>query len=105
MARRMGRQRFPERVTTSPPSQTPTVLPEEMPTIFPDDLSDVGHLFMLLAWRPAWHGDAACRDHPDVNFFPTPGNAAWAARAVCAMCRVRRECLAWALEQGPELDG
>jgi WhiB family transcriptional regulator, redox-sensing transcriptional regulator len=104
----MGRQSFSVRVTTtsaSPPIPSATVLPPEIATIFPGELSDAGHLFLLMAWRPAWHADAACRDYPDVNFFPVSGDSARPARAVCATCGERGDCLAWALEQGPELDG
>jgi WhiB family redox-sensing transcriptional regulator len=48
--------------------------------------------------RPAWMADAACREHPEVNFFPGRGRAAESAKAVCRACLVREECLAYALE-------
>jgi WhiB family redox-sensing transcriptional regulator len=48
---------------------------------------------------PAWHADAACKEHPEVAFFPPLGETAEAARAVCAGCLVRVECLAAALEE------
>ena len=50
----------------------------------------------LIPPRPAWMADAACREHPDVNFFPTQGEDVEAAKAVCAGCLVREECLAYA---------
>jgi WhiB family redox-sensing transcriptional regulator len=54
-----------------------------------------------LAWLepPAWHADAACREHPTELFFPERGDNATgdAARAVCAGCLVHDECRAFAL--------
>jgi WhiB family transcriptional regulator, redox-sensing transcriptional regulator len=49
---------------------------------------------LLTGEPPEWWADAACRDRPDVDFFAAdPGPA----RAVCAACLVRRECLDWAV--------
>lgn len=53
-----------------------------------------------LIQRPAWHADAACREHPEVNFYPTLGESTDPAKAVCAGCLVRDECRADALERG-----
>lgn len=44
-----------------------------------------------------WTDDAACRGMDSAIFFPTVGHAADAARAVCAGCPVRAECLTEAL--------
>ena len=47
--------------------------------------------------REAWRAQAACRD-ADVNiFFPTTDEGAEPARAICATCPVRMECLEFAL--------
>lgn len=46
--------------------------------------------------RPAWMADAACREHPEVNFFPTAGEDVEPAKAVCAGCLVNGECKAYA---------
>jgi hypothetical protein len=71
-----------------------------------DECSDVGDLIELVGWRPAWHADAACREAPDgVSWFPTDGQAATTARAVCARCLAKEECASWALAQGPDLKG
>lgn len=51
-----------------------------------------------LVARPAWHADAACREHPEITWFPERGEHIVDARAVCAGCLVRVECLAFALE-------
>ncbi len=60
----------------------------------------------MVGWRPAWHADAACREAPEgVSWFPTDGQAATTARAVCARCLVKEDCASWALEQGPDLKG
>jgi len=40
-----------------------------------------------------------------VSWFPTDGQAATTARAVCARCLAKEECASWALEQGPDLKG
>ena len=44
-----------------------------------------------------WRARGACLDiEPDL-FFPDPSEPATQARAACAACAVRAECLAWAL--------
>lgn len=58
----------------------------------PLTLEDVLH-------RPAFMADGACRDHPEVSFFPSRGEQLAPAKAVCRGCRVRAECLAFALAQ------
>ena len=68
------------------------------PTTF-DELLD------LLERRPAWHHQAACRDHPELTWFPERGASLRAAKAVCAACPVRGACLAWALEHDDALAG
>ncbi len=71
-----------------------------------DEWSDIGELFELLRRRPAFHADAACREAPpEVSWFIQRGGDPGPAKAVCARCLVAGECRAWALEQGPELDG
>ena len=57
-----------------------------------------------LLQRPAWHADAACREHPEVTFYPTRGDDTRPAKQVCAGCLVRDECLADAVEHN-ELHG
>lgn len=46
-----------------------------------------------------WRERGKCREHDPNLFFPETGDAATAAaaRAVCAECPVRRECLEYAL--------
>jgi hypothetical protein len=60
---------------------------------------DVRELLALLE-RPAWMRDAACREHPEVSFYPDLGQSPEPARAVCAGCLVRDEWLTHALEHG-----
>jgi WhiB family redox-sensing transcriptional regulator len=50
--------------------------------------------------RHPWRRDAACREHPELDWFPRPGRRDYGAqaRAVCDGCAVRVECLAFALE-------
>lgn len=50
-------------------------------------------LLELLSERPTWHADAACKEHPEVDFFLEHDDAnVAAARAVCDACLVKDEC-------------
>lgn len=63
-------------------------------------------LTMLLAWlRPAWHRDAACIEHPELNFLPERGESTKAQLAVCSNCLVRGPCLEMALAGGRDTIG
>lgn len=65
-----------------------------------------GDLLDLLAGgKPAFHADAACREHPELTWFPERGEDSSAAKAVCRKCLVLGECRSWALAQGAELQG
>jgi WhiB family redox-sensing transcriptional regulator len=46
-----------------------------------------------------WRRHAKCKGAPPAVFFPTEGDPALAstAKAVCAKCKVRAECLEYAL--------
>jgi WhiB family redox-sensing transcriptional regulator len=46
---------------------------------------------------PAWMADAACREHQDLRWINGRTDSTSAARAVCAGCLVREECLHYAL--------
>ena len=48
--------------------------------------------------RTDWFDDAACRDADTAVFFPTSDAHADEAKAICAACPVREECLEFALE-------
>jgi WhiB family redox-sensing transcriptional regulator len=50
------------------------------------------------ATRPAWHQYGACRGADPNMFFPERGESVKEAKAVCARCPVRAECLEYALE-------
>ncbi len=54
--------------------------------------------------RPDWTRDAACREHPEVDFFATTAAAIDRAKAICETCLVRDECAQYALEHN-ERDG
>ncbi|MFF0745426.1 WhiB family transcriptional regulator [Streptomyces sp. NPDC004111] len=52
-----------------------------------------------------WRQDAACTEVDPELFFPVSGLGPGAvqtqrAKEVCGRCRVRRQCLRWALEIG-----
>ncbi len=65
---------------------------------------DIDAVLALLD-RPAWHADAACREHPELNWFPENGQTSSRALRVCAACLARPDCLRWALSQGNDLHG
>ena len=50
-----------------------------------------------LIHRPQWQAWAACRDEPTPLFFVGRGEDTGPAKAVCARCPVRAECLDYAL--------
>src|SRR5205823_4410487 len=52
--------------------------------------------------RPAWQANAACRDHPEVSWFPSRGEDVRPAQTICAGCAVRAECLEFALMHEPD---
>ena len=58
-----------------------------------------------LITRGQWRSAAACRSADPDLFFPISDSGpaveqAVTAKAICATCRVRRECLAFALRTG-----
>lgn len=65
---------------------------EELP-----DLEDLAH-------RPGWTKRPQCRGEDPALFFPSVGANAAKARAICSLCPVRPECLAYALAD-PESAG
>jgi hypothetical protein len=81
---------------------TPEVVQWMMSTRSADQsLPDLGELL----GRPAWMERAACRGADPALFFPTLGaNTAAKAKAICAGCAVRQECLEYALAD-PESAG
>ena len=55
----------------------------------------------LMAWvTPDWQRDAACREHPDLSWFPTAGYSTTHQVAICTGCLVKSQCLADALDRG-----
>lgn len=55
---------------------------------------------MIVLAAPGWMRDGLCvHADPDV-FFPAKGGSARAAKAVCAGCPVRADCLGYALANG-----
>lgn len=54
----------------------------------------------IIGPRPAWHRDAACREHVDLDWFPHGGRTAHALLDVCAACLVRVECADAGLHEG-----
>lgn len=57
-----------------------------------------------LVGRPAWQSRAACRSLGSAGFVTESEVNARLAKATCARCHVRAECLAYALSH-PELEG
>jgi WhiB family redox-sensing transcriptional regulator len=48
----------------------------------------------------AWQDDANCKGANADLFFPERGASTRAAKAICRECRVRAECLEFAIETG-----
>jgi WhiB family redox-sensing transcriptional regulator len=59
----------------------------------------------LVPARSDWFDDAACRGAETDVFFPTAEADSGAAKALCAVCPVREECLEHALSTSPAPDG
>ncbi|MBK6857778.1 MAG: WhiB family transcriptional regulator [Microthrixaceae bacterium] len=49
----------------------------------------------------AWQDRGACRGADPDLFFPTKNRTAHAAKRICAVCEVRAECLAYAIDNEP----
>lgn len=64
-----------------------------------DEVSDAGWLLELIA-PPEWHRHALCRQHPDLDWFPEPGDPIEAQQKVCQRCPCRSECLQAGLGEG-----
>jgi WhiB family redox-sensing transcriptional regulator len=55
---------------------------------------------ILARWRqlrPAWMRDALCAEYPREWWFPERGASTEPAKAICAKCLVRAECLDYAM--------
>jgi WhiB family redox-sensing transcriptional regulator len=60
---------------------------------------DVYALPVLAAPQP-WMDEAACRGVDAELFYPERGESTRLAKAVCARCDVRLDCLGYALDNG-----
>lgn len=49
---------------------------------------------------PPWIGDAVCAQTDPEVFFPEKGASSGPARQVCKGCKVRKDCLEYALKTG-----
>ena len=56
---------------------------------------------MTFTEPPDWHQHAACAGTDPDLFFPTKNRTAHAAKRICAVCEVRAECLAYAIDNEP----
>jgi WhiB family transcriptional regulator, redox-sensing transcriptional regulator len=74
---------------------------EAAEVLYPDraDGHEVPAIVMLemLDRRPLWWARAACHGQPVEVFFPPDMRGAAPAKAICASCEVRAECLAFAM--------
>ena len=50
-----------------------------------------------LAAEQHWRAEAACRNEDTNLFFPISDEGAAEAKAICAVCPVRAECLDWSI--------
>ena len=72
-----------------------------------DEWGVAGELLELLASTGpmAWWRDAACKEHPELTWFPERGADPRPAVRVCSGCLVRPECLAWSMAAPTHLVG
>lgn len=63
----------------------------------PAEVAVAAELLEVLMARPGWHADAACREHPELTWFPERGESLEPARAICGGCLVRDECETYAV--------
>jgi len=68
---------------------------------FAPERPDVEAIFALVR-PPAWHADALCREHPELDWFPGRGENSRAQKGICAECLVRTDCLEAALKRGEQ---
>lgn len=61
-------------------------------------VAGVAHRLEPAANAQPWADDAACKEHPELDWVPDRGTPLDDHRVVCAGCAVSAECLAWALE-------
>jgi hypothetical protein len=63
------------------------------------EIGDMGELLELIAFgHPAWHADAACREHPELDWFAEDPDGIEAAIDVCRTdCLARFECYSSAM--------
>jgi WhiB family transcriptional regulator, redox-sensing transcriptional regulator len=67
--------------------------------------STADELLSLMDMRPEWWKQAACRRQPLEVFFPPDARSSRAAKAICATCVVRTQCLDYAMGADPPLKG
>lgn len=83
----------------------PIDLRDDDPRWYMDDPGDVfDALADLLEGRPWWHEYAACRGQGTRTFFTRRGEDTEPAKAICAGCSVREDCLDAALALSPSED-
>ena len=61
---------------------------------------DAADLLAARLNRPPFMRDAGCKEHPELDWFPAPGESTTAIRAVCTRCLVLDECRSYALDTG-----
>lgn len=61
-------------------------------TTYRSPTSEIDVVAMARRARPAWHGDALCKEYPELSWFPERGDDTRAQKAICARCLVREEC-------------
>lgn len=57
------------------------------------------YLFPLVDEGPEWKQRALCMEVDPELFYPEKGSSTKSAKAMCQLCDVREDCLAYALEK------
>jgi len=81
-----------------------TTTPELVGFLMDPDAVDGPMGLEELIHRPQWMVAAACRDEPTSTFFIERGGSMARARALCAGCAVRGECIEYAMAD-EDIDG
>jgi hypothetical protein len=86
--------------------QTSIAAGADLVSQYPDDgeVRDSPELLKLIGFgAPAWHRDAACKEHPELSWFRREDLRP--VKRVCKSCLVSNLCRAWALSQPEPLVG
>jgi Transcription factor WhiB len=81
-------------------------MPDLFRHVVSDEIGEAGELLeLLIHGRPKWWRQAACRDHPELSWFPDRHVSSRPAQRICESCPVMWPCREWSLAQPAALAG